>query len=81
MITTFLPRRKADILIFKTNIRYKKDLHKVAPLLKAEQKIRCWNVDLGDIDKVLRIEAEELTTGQVTELIQQAGYQCEELTD
>jgi len=35
-------------------------------LLSAEEKIHCWNVDLGDIDKVLRIEAEELTTGQVT---------------
>ncbi|HMH23926.1 MAG TPA: hypothetical protein VK563_19205 [Puia sp.] len=81
MTTTFNIKKTSDVLVFKTNIRYKKDLSRVAPLLKAEQKIQCWNVDLGDIDKVLRIEAEELTTGQVTQLIQQAGFKCEELTD
>ena len=80
MTTVFKPKT-TDVLVFKTNIRYKKDISRVAPLLSAEQKIHCWNVDLGDIDKVLRIEAEELTTGQVTQLIQKAGFECEELTD
>jgi short-subunit dehydrogenase len=81
MTTIFPANRTIDVLIFKTNIRYMKDVHKIAPYLRGEQKIRRWNVDLGDIDKVLRIEAEELSTGQVQILVNQAGYFCEELID
>jgi len=60
MTTVFKPKT-TDVLVFKTNIRYKKDISRVAPLLSQRKRYTCWNVDLGDIDKVLRIEAEELT--------------------
>jgi hypothetical protein len=74
-------RNRVDILIFRTNIRDKKDLARIAPFLRSEQRIRYWTVDLGDIDKVLRIESEQLTIGQVSRLIQQQGFVCEELSD
>jgi hypothetical protein len=74
-------QKQLDILIFRTNIRDKKDLARVAPLLRSEQRIRYWTVDLGDIDKVLRVESEQLTIGQVSRLIRQQGFECEELTD
>ncbi len=74
-------QERIDILIFRTNIRDKKDLARVAPLLRSEQRIRHWTVDLGDIDKVLRVESEQLSIGQVNRLIRQQGFDCEELTD
>jgi hypothetical protein len=80
MLQTDLQKR-VDILIFRTNIRDKKDLARVAPFLRSEQRIHYWTVDLGDIDKVLRIESEQLSIGQVSRLIQQQGFACEELTD
>ncbi len=80
MLQTDLQKR-VDILIFRTNIRDKKDLARVAPFLRSERRIRYWTVDLGDIDKVLRIESEQLTIGQVSRLVQQQGFDCEELTD
>lgn len=41
-----------------------------------------WSIDLEDIDKVLRIEAEQtLVEKEVIDLIQDCGYVCEELPD
>lgn len=70
-----------DILIFKTNIRSAGDLKKVRPVLDAHPSISRWNVDTGDIDKVLRIESTALTVDDVNALILQTGFHCEELQD
>ena len=69
-----------DILIFKTNIRYKKDLKHIETALRVHQNIFRWNVDREDSDKVLRIESIDLTTKQIISIINQSGYTCEELT-
>jgi hypothetical protein len=69
----------AEILVFRTNLRDKKDVARIAPVLRSEGRIHLWTVDLADIDKVLRIEAEELTTGQVSLILRQQGFECEEL--
>jgi hypothetical protein len=71
----------AYVLVFKTNITRKKDLRSVTPLLNACSGITKWNVDLSDIDNVLRIEATHSDCGAVIELVNRAGYACEELTD
>jgi hypothetical protein len=70
-----------QVLVLKTNIRYKKHLKEVAPLLNGQHNILRWNVDLQDRDKVLRIEAAALAINDVIQLIQQAGFYCEELAD
>ncbi|MEP6950601.1 MAG: hypothetical protein ABI863_15055 [Ginsengibacter sp.] len=44
-----------NILIFKTNIRRKKDLSVISPLLSAYDSIVKWNADRDDADKILRI--------------------------
>jgi hypothetical protein len=69
------------ILIFKTNIRFKKDLKKVEPVLNANDTILKWNIDRQDIDKVLRIEAKTDNFEEIINTIQQEGYLCEELPD
>ena len=45
-----------DILVFKTNIRYKKQILSVGKQLDTIADIRKWNFDLHDKAKILRIE-------------------------
>ncbi|WEK36564.1 MAG: hypothetical protein P0Y53_03545 [Candidatus Pseudobacter hemicellulosilyticus] len=70
-----------DILVFKTNIRYQKHIHAVRDQLSAMQGIIRWNVDLQDKDKILRIEANDLSPRTVEHTLVHAGYFCEELPD
>ncbi|WP_448702176.1 hypothetical protein ACFGVR_07635 [Mucilaginibacter sp. AW1-3] len=67
------------ILIYKTNIRYKRDLQNIAPVINSIPSVKLWNVDRTDIDKVLRIEATNNDTEAIRNKIQYAGYLCEEL--
>lgn len=68
-----------EVLVLKTNIRYKKNVRAVAPLLNGRNSISRWNIDLEDIDKVLRIESDNMELTEVVQLIQEAGFHCEEL--
>jgi len=70
-----------EVLVLKTNIRYKKHVKEVAPLLDGQNSISRWNIDLNDIDKVLRIESNDIELTEVVQLIQEAGFYCEELAD
>lgn len=67
------------VLVFKTNLRFKKQINAVTPHINNLQGIARWNVDLDDIDKVLRIESTDLSPRSVEATLQQAGYFCEEL--
>jgi hypothetical protein len=70
-----------EILVFKTNLRYNRDLKRIGSLISGDGRISKWNVDRMDIDKVLRIESKNLLPEEVITLIKNAGYHCEELTD
>lgn len=70
-----------NILVFKTNIRYKKHLNEISPYLNSTSGILRWNVDFHDKDKILRIEANYLHPQSVEMVLQRAGYYCEELED
>ena len=68
------------LLILRTNIKSKKKLKKVAPLLNDHPMIFKWSIDLEDIDNVLRVEASsELQIETINHLIQQKGFYCEDL--
>lgn len=69
------------ILVFKTNIRFKKDLQKVKPWLGSVASVLQWNVDQQDVDKVLRIETLHPNPHEIISTVKQAGYFCEELPD
>jgi hypothetical protein len=69
------------ILIFKTNIRFKKDLKIIRPFLAAYEPVIKWNVDRQDTDKVLRIESASGDPLEIIKTINEAGYHCEELPD
>jgi len=68
-----------EVLVFKTNLRFKKQINAVTPHINNLQGIARWNVDLDDTDKVLRIESVDLCPRDVESTLQQAGYFCEEL--
>ena len=68
-----------QILVYKTNISHNFDVEKIRPLLSRHNNIMAWNVDIEDIDKVLRIEAKTDIAIEIADLIKNAGYQCGEL--
>lgn len=69
------------VLVFKTNLQFKKDINRLSPVLSNISDILRWNVDREDIDKVLRIETRILTAQEIIRLVNNAGYVCEELPD
>ena len=79
-MTTF-SKADAQIMVFKTNLRLKKDLNRISATLNKEPRIKIWNVDTADIDKVLRIESVDMEVNDIIKIIRQTGYQCEELPD
>ena len=70
-----------NILIFKTNIRLKKDVGVVKSYLSADESIIQWNVDRDDTDKILRIVSTSNDSIDIIKTINEAGYHCEELPD
>lgn len=68
------------ILVFKTNLHFR-DMKKIEPVLNAQERIICWNVDLTDIDNVLRVESSSPYTTDVINILEKEGYACEELID
>ena len=80
------------ILVFKTNIKTEADRQAVKKLLDNHSCIRQWNVDLHDVDCVLRIilrpfdglrtgedDRLSLTTAEAIALVNRHGYECSEL--
>ena len=70
-----------EILVFKTNIKYKKDIDAIRERMDAERNILKWNIDLKDIDKILRVVTTDLHPFFIESLIQKTGHYCEELKD
>lgn len=70
-----------EVLVFRTNIRFKKDLRLVSTKLDNVPGIQRWNVDREDTDKVLRIECHSIRPEDIIQLITTAGFHCEELPE
>lgn len=68
-----------EILVFKTNIKGRKQVNDISKYFNDQPFITKWNVDLLDIDKVLRIETPGIASPVIVNLVTNAGYYCEEL--
>ena len=79
MLTNQSTQNVNNVLVFKTNLRFKKDIEKVKPLLEKLTNIEHWNIDRDDIDKVLRVQSSTACSEQIVDIIKSAGYACEEL--
>ena len=68
------------LLILKTNIRSKQMLKMLVPAFNRHQSIQRWSVDLEDVDKVLRVEANENTEErEIIQLVEKHGFYAEDL--
>ena len=70
---------ETKIHVFATSLLEEVDVKRVAPLLNACRRIVCWNVDLEDDDRVLRVECQDMTSREVVSLLEAEGYVCREL--
>lgn len=70
---------KNKILIFSTSISKKQDVKRVGKVLDACSRIKKWNVDFEDWEKVLRIEAEEMETDEVVAMLREIDIHAAEL--
>jgi hypothetical protein len=68
-----------DIFIFTTNIENPEQVTEVQPLLTSVPAISQWNFDLEDCDNILRIVANNISPRFIENLLQTAGFNCQEL--
>ena len=70
-----------DVLIFKTNINTKKKAFAIQTLLNNFDSIIDCNIDLQDIDRVLRIESKvQLNENKIINTLKKQGFVCKPLT-
>lgn len=68
-----------ETLQFKTNINCSGCLVKVTPGLNETEGINSWNVDLKNPDRILTVEAENISPKEVIEAVNKAGFKIEEV--
>lgn len=68
-------------LIFKTDINSVENFNHIKSILFRIPNIYECTIDLEDVDKVLRIIAEGLTTRDVEKKVNNLGFFCKELED
>jgi len=62
---------------FKTTIKCSGCLEKVTPHLNKTEGVEDWEVDLKNPNKVLTVESNGATEGQVISMLQNLGYEAE----
>lgn len=71
-----------SLLIYRTNIKTKKNLKMVSSFLNTHPFIHNWSIDQDDCDKVLRIEARlGATEPEILQGVRSCGFVCEDLAD
>jgi hypothetical protein len=70
-----------EVFVFKTNINGMHNIEKLKTYFNNREEILRWSVDMQDIDKVLRVEAASTNPTEIINLVQTAGFECEELPD
>lgn len=66
-----------ETIKFKTNINCTNCLAKVTPFLDKKEGIHSWNVDLGNPDKILTVETDDLTTEDIVKTVKKTGFTAE----
>ncbi|CAD5264749.1 MULTISPECIES: heavy-metal-associated domain-containing protein [unclassified Imperialibacter] len=66
-----------ETLKFKSNIKCTGCIEKVTPFLNEAAGAEKWEVDLKNPEKILTVHAEGVTSEQISQAIQKAGYVAE----
>lgn len=64
---------------FKTSLKCMGCISTITPFLDNEVRIENWSVDLSETDKILTIEAKDITEAELIEIINKAGYKAERI--
>lgn len=62
---------------FKTNINCGGCIAAVTPFLNASNEITNWSVDTTDKNKILTVEADQISADMVEQIVKSAGYKAE----
>lgn len=66
---------------FKTNIKCTGCLSKVSPVLNQTKGIEIWSVDLEHPDRILTVESQKLSAGEIEQAVANAGYSAKKLAE
>lgn len=69
------------IFVFKTNVSDTAAIERLQPHLYQCLKNSNWSFDLEDCDKILRIDSQAQITATAIKVLQDNGYDCEELSE
>lgn len=67
------------IYIFKTSVKFKKQIKEIAIRLDTLTEIKKWNFDLEDCDKILRIESTKNICLKIISVLNNQNIDCVEL--
>lgn len=67
--------------VFKTNVNTKEDANRIIKILQASSGFSAINFDLDDRERILRIEASEISICNVIEIMKREHFECEILSD
>ncbi|WP_010521519.1 hypothetical protein [Aquimarina agarivorans] len=69
------------IFVFKTSISSKKTIKLLTPHLNKLLAVSDWNFDLEDCDNILRINSQINIVKKTIEILNDIGFECEELPE
>ncbi len=64
---------------FKTSINCGSCVAAVTPFLNKEDRIENWKVDTTNPDKILTVQAENISADEIVATLNKAGYKASEL--
>lgn len=70
------------LFILKTDIKTKKQINQLKPVLEKQTNISRWTIDMEDRDRVLKVETlNDSEEAEMIRLIQEQGFYCESLPE
>lgn len=73
-------KMNTKLIILRTNIKTRKKLKTIVPVLDNHTSIHQWSIDIEDIDNVLRVQTnEDLQEKDVIQLVREHGFYAEDL--
>lgn len=68
-----------NILVFATNIKTESEKRTISTVLDKNPTIQQWNIDLEDVDCVLRIVSQTLSETEIINIIKSQDFKCTSL--
>ena len=70
-----------EVLVFTTSVQTPDQVRSLAPLIDSLAGKNRWNFALDDCDKILRIVSDQVNASATVDLLNECGFNCQELVD